>query len=270
MKARNLFFSLIAIVFVQSARADDCGPGHYYNDNNECVVCQVNHYCPGDGTMQPCPEFTYNNIEDVKPLGAGYNVRSVVHAALNSSASYNNYDMISIERCRLTLFYVEVDEGRMREYRLGYSPIRNAYDVFVTKSWDRANAGYYLLHPFSSPTRWRDIKPCTNSHPANSHYSGPGTPDSADGTIVDANDCPWECDSGYGQTDSGECLQLCQAGVTEFHAGNLMFNIYANKQTTPSINIKYNDTVCYVSLAAGSTTNAVHVKYQDTTYHTIN
>ena len=88
-----------------------------------------------------------------------------------------------------------------------------------------------------------NIAACTNG-PANSHYSGPGTPD--------VGNCPWECDDGYGQHENS-CLPLCTMGKTKFHVGNwVSFNLYRDKITTPSINVmdEYG-TVCHVCIAPG-------------------
>jgi len=173
-----------------------CNAGYYFNSNNECVACQANHYCVGDGTMQPCPEFTYNNIEDLYPMVTGYNVHSIRWAGLYSSVSYIPTDMTTIDRCLVELSFVAVDEGTIRDYRMFYSSATGGYDNRLARYWDVANPGYYLSDEYV-PGYWRGIKPCTNSHPEHSHYSGPGTPDSIENNIVDANDCPWACDTGY-------------------------------------------------------------------------
>lgn len=261
---KKIILVLSLILCVTGVRADTCGPGYYYNDSNECVVCQANHYCTGDGTMQPCPAFTYNDISEVYPMVVGYNVHSINMARLASSWLYGGGYMTNIERCALVLYYVEVDQGMMRVYILTYSEQRGGYYNFAASLWSRANDGYYLSGGAASDFSWyRGISACTNTQPANSHYSGPGTPN--------GNDCPWACDSGYGQTANGECLALCTAGITELHVGDYVFNLYATKQTSPALHVKYNDTICYVSLATGTGTNAMHIKTSDgTIYHTVN
>ena len=128
------------------------------------------------------------------------------------------------------------------------------------KNWNGVYAGHYLST--LSGNVYRYCNACTNA-PANAHYTAAGTPD--------VGDCPWACDSGYGQTAGGQCLALCSAGITELHVGDYVFNLYATKQTTPALNVKYNDTICYVSLATGTGTNAMHIKTNDgTIYHTVN
>ena len=152
-----------------------------------------------------------------------------------------------------------------------YSSATNNYTRKTTTLWRSANTGYYLTGLHSNKITWYNIKPCTNPYPSNAHYSGPGTPDNADGTIVDANDCPWECDAGYGHTAADTCEPLCTAGITQMKTSNgLSYNIYAEKQTTSAINVLHNNTVCYISLTIGHTTGAIHIKIGDTIYHATN
>ena len=258
-------FTIVFTCMFATHAAFACDAGYYLN-NNQCTECQDNHYCPGDNQIYECPAFTYDNIEeDVYPMVVGYNVHSIGDIRLVSQWNYIGYEMTNIERCVLVLSNVEVDQGRMHVYRLEYSSQTGTYSRAFSSSvlWNRANTGYYLDGTCSGTNWCRRISECTNSHPNNSHYNGSGT--------IHGNDCPWECDSGYGQSDGGQCLPLCGAGVTELHVGNLYFNVYANKNTTPALNIKYNDTVCYVSLATGSGTNALHIKTDSgTVYHTVN
>ena len=152
----------------------------------------------------------------------------------------------------------------MSRYVLHYSNQTGAYTRTQSGFYTyfvRANPGYYLKRPYYA--WYMTTGTCTNSHPPNSHYSGPGTPNS--GAMTDANDCPWACDDGYGR-HGDECLPLCGAGVTTLHAGNeVVFNVYRDKLSTPSINIKYNNTVCYVNLAQG--TGQLNFRYNNTTYH---
>jgi len=51
----------------------------------------------------------------------------------------------------------------------------------------------------------------------------------------------------------------------------LVFNLYANKQTSPAIHIMPDgtNTVCYTSLAPGAANNAVNVDYNGAVYHSI-
>ena len=52
-------------------------------------------------------------------------------------------------------------------------------------------------------------------------------------------------------------------------SGGLSFPLYADKSTSPSIHIKYNNMVCYVDLESGSATGAINVKYNGVVYHAV-
>ena len=101
---------------------------------------------------------------------------------------------------------------------------------------------------------------CTNK-PSNSTYTGTAT----------SNSCPWSCNSGYNQTYDNQCAQMCGAGITHLHlTGGVRVPLYAASRTTPAINVKWNNTVCYGSLAAG-TGSGLNIKTPDgKTYHAVN
>ena len=76
--------------------------------------------------------------------------------------------------------------------------------------------GYYLSGKFN-------CTPCTNSHPADSHYSSPGPPYSAAtaaATAARGGNCTWQCDAGYFQ-QGGTCPRIpnstCQSDNVTFH-----------------------------------------------------
>jgi hypothetical protein len=78
------------------------------------------------------------------------------------------------------------------------------------------------------------------------------------------------CSSGYVLTDAGKCSRLCMLGITALRTGGgLSVPLYATKNTTPAINIGYNGSVCYASLAAGGATNALNFTWDGNTYHSI-
>lgn len=63
---------------------------------------------------------------------------------------------------------------------------------------------------------------------------------------------------------------LCGAGVTALKtSGGLSFPLYSDKSTSPSICVKYNDTICYVDLVAGNSVGAVNIEYNGEVYHTV-
>ncbi len=137
--------------------------------------------------------------------------------------------------------------------------------------WYAANDGYYLSdYRWTSYNDWyRDAKACTNA-PANAHYTGPGTPDAPDGSVTSANDCPWECDDGYGN-HNGECMPLCTGGATKFHAGEHVFYLWRDRYTAPSLNVELSGgTVCYINLMPGLASGTVNVSLGNQTYHVTN
>ena len=100
---------------------------------------------------------------------------------------------------------------------------------------------------------------CTNK-PANSSYTGTAT----------SNSCPWTCNSGYNQTADNQCGQFCGAGITHLHLGNgVSIPLYSSARTSPAINVKWKDTVCYGSLSSGKSTG-LNVMVGTTTYHAVN
>jgi len=86
--------------------------------------------------------------------------------------------------------------------------------------------------------------------------------------------CAVLCSDGLQYTDVGTCATLCQAGVTTLNArypsGDVIsFPLYSTQQSTPTVAIRNNDTVCYVNLVAGSANGAINLKFNDTVYHTV-
>ena len=84
-------------------------------------------------------------------------------------------------------------------------------------------------------------------------------------------DCPWTCNDGYNQTSDNQCGQFCTAGITHIKSSNgLSVPLYSSARTSPAINVKVNDSVCYGSLATGQSSGALNVRVGSTTYHSIN
>ena len=67
--------------------------------------------------------------------------------------------------------------------------------------------------------------------------------------------------SGYVRNVNGECSALCGAGVTSLNTSNgYKFDLFVSKNTTPAINIKIGDTVCYADLVAGASSGTLNIK----------
>lgn len=68
---------------------------------------------------------------------------------------------------------------------------------------------------------------------------------------------------------NGRCSAICDAGITWLKTSTgLSLLLVAEKVTTPSIHISYNDKICYVPLMAGNANNAVNLAWAGNTYHT--
>ena len=250
---KKFMIVLFTVFIVPAAFACDAG---YYDDNGTCKSCGDGYYCPGDDIRYQCPsaqDFCDAAVA-AEPDFVSISCR-VYSWKTNGHPSYT-----SIENCRARPT-ITTSCGQYY-YSVTYNETSQSYPFNnPTKNWTKAYSGHYLSTQ-SGSSYYSYCNACTNA-PANAHYTGAGTPD--------VGDCPWECDSGYGQTAGGQCLALCSAGITELHVGDYVFNLYATKQTSPALHVKYNDTICYVSLATGTGTNAMHIKTSDgTIYHTVN
>ena len=86
----------------------------------------------------------------------------------------------------------------------------------------------------------------------------------------DSDFCATFCASGEQVTWNGLCVPLCRAGVTELHIGQFVFPIYAQRTTSPALNIGLTSgDVCYVNMETGVGTNALHMRDANgVTYHT--
>ena len=79
-----------------------------------------------------------------------------------------------------------------------------------------------------------------------------------------------KCAAGYGW-HGDDCLPLCDAGATSFHAGGLTFNLYPNETCdSPAIRIGLAGGTCCVFLEQGAATGAVNIEYDGEIYHTTN
>ena len=116
------------------------------------------------------------------------------------------------------------------------------------------NTGYYSAGGTNA------CATCSNK-PANSSYVGNAS----------SNSCPWSCNSGYNQTADNQCGQFCGAGITHIKLGNgLSIPLYSSARTSPAINVKWNNSICYGSLVTGNASGALNVKVGSTTYHSTN
>ena len=67
---------------------------------------------------------------------------------------------------------------------------------------------------------------------------------------------------------NGDCVELCGAGVTSLNTSNgYRFDLFATRNTTPAINVRHGDTVCYADLILGVSDGTLNVNYNDAIYH---
>ena len=91
--------------------------------------------------------------------------------------------------------------------------------------------------------------------------------------LVEVSDIP-QCDtdtSGEFCLIGGDVAAPCAAGVTTLRTGTgLIIPLWADKNTTPALHVRYNGTVCYINLEPGNAANAINVEYGGVVYHTVN
>ncbi len=87
-----------------------------------------------------------------------------------------------------------------------------------------------------------------------------------------------ECPDGYTEylgpsstqvrNSNGVCVDLCGAGITSLNTSNgYKFDLFASRNTTPSIHVKYGDVTCYADLIAGQSDGTLNVAYNNSVYH---
>lgn len=242
-----------------AADAATCGAG-YYLENSVCTECKPRveaYYCPGDGQRYACPKTD----TDYAAL-TGWTVTTNGEAAWAT----NGTNSTSPSDCRSS-FYFRDEDGSEILSEFAFNGVNYWGPGMDNVYYYAAGAGQYLS-PFKAQS-WRvwyyGTKPCTNA-PANAHYTGPGTPDAPDGSVTDANDCPWACDTGFGRVGD-ECKPLCGAGVTQLRAGDTIVSLFLTRHTTPALLVGINGVVCYGNLAVGNG-DGINIQYGGTVYHT--
>ena len=243
-------------VGLHTANAATCDPGYYLKDG-ECQLCNPNLeavYCPGDNEQHACPTTNTDYA-----AFSGWTVLS------GHEAKWANIKSRSIQDCRSS-FYFQDPAGNQILTEFPFDGVRYwGSDNYIY--YYQAGDGYYLA-PYRQTDHERDwyggAKPCTNA-PTHAHYTGPGTPDSADGRIVDANDCPWACDAGYRQVDD-TCQPLCATGIASLHAGGTAVPLFGTRPSEPALVVQTAGGVCYGNLTPGRGTG-INITVNGATYH---
>ena len=300
MQTAKLLAFLSLLIAPAIARAATCDAGSYLV-GAECTKCNNPYYCPGDDQQyiclspsdancaycdsvyncvcepdstlywtapgatecDKCPEYTgdmtyfrrrFNSAETTLGVPQAvcrtewYGVSE--HGEFRFSCYYSpggdyvksgpkdgNKCMISLFRCDAG--YAAADKGWMR-----YTQLQNELRIWV-HTYDQAVFDH--------------------CQPAGiGYYAG------ADDRL------PVACPAGTSThtdtaTSADDCEPLCGAGATEFHAGDLVFNMWPQGTcTTPALQIGIGEDVCCVNLAPGAATGAVNIQYEGKTYHTVN
>ena len=148
----------------------------------------------------------------------------------------------------------------------------NFFDVFVVESLDGMQP--YLCQPvgreYWGTGSFVDIEngeiyggDIRNACPVGTYTTGFG--EGADSE----DDCKIWCGDGF-EVFGNECKQLCGAGVTKLKISTgVTVPIFADKLTTPALNIKYNNQICYVNLLVGGMQKAVNIKHNNIVYHMV-
>ena len=267
-----------------------CSAGQYLGDDGyTCVPCDVGYYCPGDNEMHVCGNYDTPYYADERGLSACKKCPLVDEEY--KDGVYKYWYWIADEGTPAS--YIHVDRAHCRavwERTTPHGYIRfsclynnDGYSVpggngkCMTMLASTCDAGYYIDTTNPVITQFvADGRIRTSSYDDMMNTVdfcvpvGPGYYSPADSVLRTA------CDAGtFSRIDTAtsatECDALCTAGVTEFHAGDLTFNIYRDKPSSPALNIRITDggPVCYVPLAPGVGTNAVNIEYDNKTYHTI-
>lgn len=248
----------------------DCPRGQWLVGNS-CMDCAYDgglFYCPGDNKRYPCPTNTNTDWAGVLGYSDILRYEESVTVSLVDAPSPNN--------C-MARVYVRDENGNaftaMCNYRDTYGPFKTGYYYCGGRFYTLAATGWYLSKNtettydtwesganvviYNVPSR------CTNAPASHAYYTGAGT--------LGGNDCPFKCDAGYVHSAFNNiCTTLCTAGFTQLKTSSgVTVNVYADKPTTPALNISTSRGTCYVALAPGAQDGAINVQYGGNTYHTV-
>lgn len=177
-----------------------------------------------------------------------------------------NWDSDTWNRGPLRIYSFQILDGNGNLVRDYYPAQRHSDDKIglydaVTKSFYTNDGDEDFIAGPSISTCTAQEK-CSNA-PQNAHFTGIGF----------NNDCPWECDVGFGLTAYNMCMPLCaKPGYKTLRAGaDVSANIFAERNTRPAMVIQSDDTTtCYIDLVPGRAGNTINVEFNGNIYHTVN
>ena len=268
-----------------------CSAGQYLGDDGyTCVPCEIGYYCPGDNERHYCSDkYKYYNPD--RPYYVPYysdepgatDCKKCPEFDGTSTYWYyanDNTSDLHVHKnryyCRAT-WTVQQEHGTLRvDCRYGNSGYGEAgQNCQLGKAAQKCDAGYYI------DDTDRKLISSTSSKDNIFIYDYPTllaneycTPVPVGYYSMGNTWAATACDDGYsthrtGANSADLCEQLCTAGVTEFHAGDLMFSLW-NQCASPALRVGIGGDVCCVNLESGTATGAVHVQYGGATYHTVN
>ena len=188
--------------------------------------------------------------------------------------------------------YRLLDTRGLLDYKQRYNPATDKYDKYYGLWWDYPHPGYYLINLRSCNTNaiYSDnarcdagaycpgqgqYTQCANG-PAPETYGMYTCPDNtySDDGAAECTTCPARTgNSGNSIADHagiGSCKPLCNAGATEFHVRDYVFNIWPNDVCdSPAIRFGLSDGTCCVKLESGDGPG-LNVDIDGAVYHTVN
>ncbi|MDW2975049.1 MAG: InlB B-repeat-containing protein [Alphaproteobacteria bacterium] len=264
-----------------SSNWDECAGGTYkashtvaYGSTSSCETCGTGYYCPAGADGQSlCADLGGGLYSE---SGEGSDATDDCYATVPATKYLSSSTSTSFTTCTAgyycpgkTLYYASTG-GRTACGGGKYS--EEGSDA--SSDCKSISAGCYGSSASSA---------CPNTCSSGSYSTGgaygcticgnkPANSSYTDATGNTSADCPWTCDEGYNQTSDNQCGQLCGGGITQLHLENgTSIPLYSSSRTSPAINVKVNDTVCFGSLTPGlGTTGTLNVKVGSTTYHAIN
>ncbi len=227
----RILFVLVAVLVPMLARGAMCPAGQYLV-GEQCKTCATKSYCPGDDGIYECENVWQGGVTGVSFGGV-----------------IGMVGVTSAEDCLCT-FIVPGDETAYK-FKYNGKCVDGPTDyVGVYYTW--CKTGYYAQGANDSWIGYQKCVPCTNA-PNGAVYTAAGAPEK--------NDCGWRIVGD----DS-----LCGLGYTKLNTSTgVSVLLYANKRTTPSINIGDVNGACYADLAPGRATGAINIMYNGVVYHTL-
>jgi len=253
----------------------------YSPDNQTCETytvgeCGAGFYDVGLGsTTFVSPTDSYCSYTSYKAYSAGdcatgyYEIETnttTFLAASNGRCSYASYKARTMPDAYTTLEYhgavmgdeinlcdggYSTDNKTCTQYATGDECPANYYDVVTN------GASFAALDNGACPTGYRQYVAMESCGYNPSELT-----------------CVSLCSDGKLTTGVGTCADLCPLGITVLRSSNgVVVPLWSSSQTTPALNVGYNDGVCYGNLTTETATDAtthreIYVDYNGTTMHT--